>query len=126
MRATRNQTPDVECMEPMKDHPTAKLVVRKQHRLAWPQARQHARLAIGVVSSAGGIVLLASNVLQLAMTSAGALPWVPLVANAALIFGGAMFLRAHRQDSAKRSAGRALEPDGADDRVRPDRQSSPE
>ena len=111
-------------MMPTNDRREDRLVVRKPNPLAWPRARQHARLAIGVVSSAGGVVLLASNVLQLATTSAVALPLVPLVANAALIFGGAIFLRAHRHDAAKRSTERALEPAAADDRVPPDRQSS--
>ena len=108
-------------MEPMNDRREDRLVVRKQHSLAWPRTRQHARLAIGVVSSAGGIVLLASNVIQLVTTNPVALPWVPLVANVALIFGGAMFLRAHRQDAARHSAESAIEADVADNRVSSDR-----
>jgi hypothetical protein len=61
------------------------------------QLVQHARLSVGVSGIAGGIVLLGSNVLFLVLTGAQALPWTPLLANVALIFGGAMFLREYRQ-----------------------------
>lgn len=54
---------------------------------------QHTRLAIGVSSIAGGVVLLGSNVLFLTLARVVTLPWTPLLANVALIGGGIMFLR---------------------------------
>lgn len=76
---------------PKLDTPRATAVVRRA------QVIQHARLAVGVGAVAGGLVLLSSNVLFLALTGGAALPWTPLLANAALIFGGAMFLRGRRR-----------------------------
>lgn len=63
-----------------------------RHRLT-----QHGRLSIGVGGIGGGLVLLTSNTLTLLAVGATTLPWVPLVANCALIFGGVMFLREYRR-----------------------------
>ena len=71
--------------------------VRDHHPLAWPRLQQHGRLAIGVGGTVGGVILLASNLLPLVSAGGATVPWVSLVANTALIFGGAMFLREHRR-----------------------------
>lgn len=72
---------------------------RERRALTWPVVRQTGRLAIGVGGTLGGAILLATNVIPVA-AGTGALHWVPLLANAALIFGGAMFLREYRKGSA--------------------------
>ncbi len=78
--------------------------------LARVQAAQHARLAIGVGGLAGGAVLLSSNVMYLLLSGATVLPWTPLLANVALIFGGAMFLRERRRHQPQLERLRAPEP----------------
>lgn len=71
----------------------------RRHALAQHRAQlaQHGRLAAGVSGVAGGLVLLGANSLYLSLVTVAAVPWTPLLANVALIFGGAMFLREHRQ-----------------------------
>ncbi len=58
---------------------------------------QHSRLAIGVGGISGGLVLLGANITYLVVSAATTIPWTPLLANAALIFGGVMFLRERRR-----------------------------
>ncbi len=59
-------------------------------------ALQHARLSIGVGGLLGGTLLLAGNAVGILLGAASFSP-VPLAANAALIFGGIMFLRERRR-----------------------------
>lgn len=61
------------------------------------QLAQHARLAVGVSGVTGGLVLLGANTLYLIIANVAVVPWTPLLANAALIFGGTMFLREYRR-----------------------------
>jgi hypothetical protein len=68
----------------------------QRHRVGLAAFQQHARLSIGVAGSVGGAVLLASNIASIVFGGA-AVALVPLAANAALIFGGAMFLRERRR-----------------------------
>jgi hypothetical protein len=86
-------------LHPAIDISRASPILRRAH------LAQHARLAIGVSGLAGGVMLLGSNVLFLVLAGASTLPWVPLLANAALIFGGAMFLRERRQRQPSRRTG---------------------
>lgn len=83
---------------------------RPKVSLSRVQAAQHARLAIGVGGLAGGAVLLSSNLMYLILSGATALPWTPLLANAALIFGGAMFLRERRRHQSLLDRIKAPEP----------------
>ena len=64
-------------------------------------------LVIGAGGTAGGALLLAVNLAGAAAAGWGSIPWVPISANAALLFGGVMFLREHRRrarDAARRDA----------------------
>jgi hypothetical protein len=65
--------------------------------LALPTARQAVNLSVAVAGTVGGSVLLASNIAFIVAASITALPWIPLTANAALIFGGLMFAREYRR-----------------------------
>lgn len=58
---------------------------------------QHGRLSMGVGGIGGGLLLLTTNAFALITAGVTTLPWVPLVANCALIFGGVMFLREYRR-----------------------------
>jgi hypothetical protein len=69
--------------------------------LAISQFRQQLSLAAGVGGIGGGVLLLATNLAFLAMAPVAALPWVPLSANVALIFGGLMFVREYRRRKAE-------------------------
>lgn len=73
------------------------LRTRQEHPLSWPAIRRHGRLAIGLGGTLGGGLLLGSNVAYAVMSGAASVPWMPLLANAGLIFGGAMFLREYRR-----------------------------
>lgn len=86
-------------------HTLPSVQARPSKALHWPILRRHVQLAIGVGATLGGAVLLGSNITYLVMSGASALPWVPLVANAALIFGGAMFLRLSRRRDNDRDSG---------------------
>lgn len=79
-----------------------KVRVREGHPISWPAVRRHGQLAIGVAGTLGGGVLLSTNIVYLVMSGAATLPWVPLIANAALILGGALFLREHRRTQGDR------------------------
>ena len=83
-------------MLPVQNPDPAALSARRQRRFPAIQAlRQPARLSIGVSGIAGGMLLLSANVAAL-VVSGGALSFVPLAANVALVFGGIMFLREYR------------------------------
>jgi hypothetical protein len=81
--------------------PDNPVVARERKAIAWPMARQAGRLTIGVGGTVGGAVLLATNLLPV-VSGVGVAHWVPLAANAALIFGGAMFLREYRRGATAR------------------------
>ena len=58
---------------------------------------QAARLSIGVGGIAGGAFLFATNIAAALTTAGSSIPWVPLSANLALVFGSVMFLREFRR-----------------------------
>ena len=68
--------------------PRATPLVRGRHTLV-----QGARLSIGIGGIVGGALLLATNVAMTLTTTTASVPWLPLSANLALVFGSAMFLR---------------------------------
>jgi hypothetical protein len=70
---------------------------RPTRALARPSARQALNLSVAVAATAGGAVLLASNIAVLVVAQLPSLPWVPLSANIALVFGGVMFAREYRR-----------------------------
>jgi hypothetical protein len=71
--------------------------VRETRALARPSAWQVINLSVGVAGTLGGALLLASNLAVLVVAQAGTVPWLPLGANAALVFGGLMFVREYRR-----------------------------
>ena len=75
--------------------------VKVAMRRSMPALRQHARLSIGVAGAVGGSMLLAVNISSI-VAGAASFALVPLAANAALLFGGVMFLR-ERSKAADRS-----------------------
>lgn len=79
---------------------------RREHPLSRPALQRHGRLALGVSGTLGGGVLLSTNITYLVLSGATTLPWIPLLANAALIFGGAMFLREYRRSPLTREGER--------------------
>jgi hypothetical protein len=62
-----------------------------------PTLRQQLNLAVAVGGSAGGLILLSSNLLYLMLAPVTGSPWIPLSANLALVFGGIMFAREYRR-----------------------------
>ncbi len=76
--------------------PAHQITVRSRLSLAWPRVRQQGRLAVGVSATAGGAWLLVTNLAHVAAVGLTASGLVPLTANAALLFGGVMFLREYR------------------------------
>ncbi len=66
-------------------------------RLMRHQARRGAQLALAVGGVGGGLLLLASNLAAFFLAGVAPTSAVPLLANAALVFGGAMFAREFRR-----------------------------
>lgn len=66
---------------------------RTSRALTRPRARQVMNLSLAVAGTLGGAVLLSSNVAVLLVVRTGAIPWIPLGANLALVLGGLMFAR---------------------------------
>ena len=77
----------------MPESPSHPLPSRARHGLTWPRARQLGRLGVGVGAATGGTWLLVSNLSHVTAVGLTAPALVPLAANAALVFGGVMFLR---------------------------------
>lgn len=71
--------------------------IRETRALARPSVRQVLNLSVGVAGTLGGVLLLTSNLAVLVVAQVGAVPWLPLGANAALLFGGLMFVREYRR-----------------------------
>lgn len=65
--------------------------------LTIPPVRQQLNLAVAVGGTAGGLILLSSNLLYVALAPVAGNPWIPLSANLALVFGGIMFAREYRR-----------------------------
>jgi hypothetical protein len=63
------------------------------------ELRQHGRLSVGVGGVIGGTMLLAANTMSI-LVGAATFSAVPFLANAALVFGGVMFLRERRKAAA--------------------------
>ena len=74
----------------------------RSRALTIPPARQQLNLAVAVSGSAGGVLLLSTNLFYLWLAPPlGGPPWIPLSANLALLFGGAMFAREYRRGRQK-------------------------
>jgi len=65
--------------------------------LARPSVRQALNLSVSVAGTLGGALLLTSNIAIVLIGHVGTIPWLPLGANAALLFGGLMFAREYRR-----------------------------
>ena len=96
-------------------------LTERPHRraLVVAHARRKFNLAIGVGGTVGGAVLLGANVTYLALANLPVVPWLPLVANAALILGGAMFLREFSRRAGSSALPRATTTAGHDTASRP-------
>ena len=88
-----------------RDRSTMARVKRAEVRLL-STIRQPARLSIGVAGVLGGAMLFTNNVASIIVVGGGVFPWVPLAANAALVFGGVMFFREYRR-AARQGVGRS-------------------
>jgi len=71
--------------------------IRANRALARPQPRQLLNLSVAVAGTLGGAVLLTANVAFVAIAQLDTIPWTPLSANLALLFGGLMFAREYRR-----------------------------
>jgi hypothetical protein len=71
--------------------------IRGTHALARPSARQVLNLSVGVAGTLGSVLLLSSNLAVLVVAQVGTVPWLPLGANMALLFGGLMLAREYRR-----------------------------
>lgn len=71
--------------------------IRDTRALARPSVRQVLNLSVGVAGTLGGALLLTSNLAVLVIAQVGTVPWLPLGANVALLFGGLMFAREYRR-----------------------------
>jgi len=78
---------------PAKSRPNAALA-RPEVRKA---VRQAMNLSVAVGGTVGGAILLASNLAIVFSAQLSSIPWIPLSANAALVFGGLMFAREYRR-----------------------------
>lgn len=81
-------------MPESRNHPSE---IRPARALTRPQPRQVLNLSVAVAGTLGGGVLLASNVAVLVIAQISTIPWVPLTANVALLFGGVMFAREYQR-----------------------------
>lgn len=81
----------------MSDRESRPAEVRSTHALARPSAKRVLNLSVAVAGTVGGAVLLSSNVAVLLLAHVGVVSWIPLAANAALLFGGVMFAREYRR-----------------------------
>ena len=81
----------------MSDRESRLAEIRSTRALARPSARQVLNLSVAVAGTLGGAVLLSSNVAVLLLAQVGVVSWIPLAANAALLFGGVMFAREYRR-----------------------------
>ena len=77
---------------------------RTPRALVRPHPRQLLNLSAAVAGTLGGVVLLASNVAILVAAQLATIPWVPLGANVALVFGGLMFAREYRRGREHRAS----------------------
>jgi hypothetical protein len=93
---TRFRKPDEQTVIPVKRALEGSYPHTLRHSLPLGALRQHARLSIGVGGVAGGVMLLAANTMSI-LVGGGSFSLVPLLANAALVFGGVMFLRERRR-----------------------------
>ena len=83
-------------MIPVKKHLEGLHPLTLRHRIPAGVLRQHARLSIGVGGVVGGVMLIAANTMSI-LVGGGSFSLIPLLANAALVFGGVMFLRERRR-----------------------------
>ncbi len=70
---------------------------RASRALARHSLRQAVNLSVAVAGTLGGGLLLATNLAVLLTTPVLSVPWIPLSANVALLFGGVMFAREYRR-----------------------------